>query len=66
METARQLDISPKTLHTRKKAKHNIFEYIETFYNYKRIHSANGYISTMTYEKQYQQGQLNPLYRVKG
>ena len=28
-----------------------IFEYIEVFYNRKRLHSANGYMSPMSYEQ---------------
>ena len=36
---------------TREKAKQTIFEYIEVFYNRKRIHSANDYLSPAEYEK---------------
>lgn len=42
---------------TREQAKHSIFDYIETFYNYKRIHSANHYMSPIDYEKQYWRNQ---------
>lgn len=35
---------------TRKEAKKDIFEYIEVFYNRKRIHSSIGYISPMEFE----------------
>jgi putative transposase len=43
---------------TREEAKRSIFDYIMTFYNYKRIHSAIQYMSPMAYEKRYAQ-QLN-------
>ncbi|QBK27227.1 IS3 family transposase [Ureibacillus terrenus] len=36
-----------------KKAKVSVFEYIECFYNYKRIHSDNRYPSPVMYEKAY-------------
>jgi len=35
---------------TREEAKHQIFEYIEVFYNRIRIHSANDYLSPVDYE----------------
>ena len=35
---------------TREEAKHQIFEYIEVFYNRVRIHSANDYLSPVEYE----------------
>ncbi len=35
---------------TRNEAKKDIFEYIEVFYNRKRIHSSIGYISPMEFE----------------
>ncbi|WP_259458015.1 IS3 family transposase [Salipaludibacillus neizhouensis] len=38
---------------TRNQAKRSIFEYLVSFYNYKRIHSTNNYMSPMAYEKQY-------------
>ncbi len=38
---------------TRKQAKKEIYEYIEIFYNSKRIHSANGYFSPPEYERMY-------------
>lgn len=38
---------------TRDQAKRSIFEYLVSFYNYKRIHSANGYMSPIAYEKKY-------------
>jgi putative transposase len=34
---------------TREKAKADIFEYIEAFYNRKRLHSTLGYVSPQTY-----------------
>ena len=36
---------------TREEARASIFEYIETFYNCKRIHSSLGYMSPMQFEK---------------
>ena len=36
---------------TREEAKQAVFEYIEIFYNRKRIHSANDYMSPVDYEK---------------
>ena len=36
---------------TRAEAKHEIFEYIEVFYNRIRLHSANDYLSPVDYEK---------------
>ncbi|MDQ0221448.1 transposase InsO family protein [Peribacillus cavernae] len=39
---------------TRQRAKKEIYEYIEVFYNSKRIHSANGYYSPSEYERMYQ------------
>lgn len=38
---------------TRAEARRSIFEYIVSFYNYKRIHSANNYMSPISYEKLY-------------
>mgnify|MGYP001337767811 CR=1 FL=1 len=38
---------------TREQAKKEIYEYIEIFYNAKRIHSANGYFSPSEYERMY-------------
>ena len=35
---------------TREEAKTVIFEYIEVFYNRKRLRSTNGYMSPMSYE----------------
>ena len=36
---------------TREEAKQSIFEYIEVYYNRKRLHSANGYRSPVDYEE---------------
>jgi putative transposase len=36
---------------TREEAKSSIFEYIEVFYNRKRLHSANGYMSPVKFEE---------------
>jgi putative transposase len=41
------------TYTTRVEAKKNIFEYITCFYNPERIHSTNGYLSPMEFEKAY-------------
>jgi putative transposase len=41
------------TFFTRKQAKQKIFEYIELFYNRKRIHSTLGYLSPVEYEQIY-------------
>jgi putative transposase len=38
---------------TREQAKKEIYEYIEVFYNAKRIHSSNGYLSPLEYEQMY-------------
>jgi putative transposase len=38
---------------TREEAKRSIFEYIASFYNSKRIHSTNDYMSPMAYERRY-------------
>jgi putative transposase len=40
---------------TREEARRSIFEYIETFYNQERLHSALGYVSPNEYERQHQQ-----------
>ncbi len=38
---------------TREEAKKRIYEYIEFFYNRKRIHSSIGYFSPVQYERMY-------------
>ena len=35
---------------TREQARQSIFEYIEVFYNRKRLHSSLGYVSPATFE----------------
>lgn len=40
---------------TREEAKKEIYEYIKVFYNSKRIHSVNGYLSLLKYEQMPQQ-----------
>ena len=40
---------------TREQAENAIFDYIETFYNSKRLHSYCGYLSPMAFEQQYYQ-----------
>jgi putative transposase len=37
---------------TREEAKKSIFDYIEVFYNRQRLHSSNGYLSPVEFEKQ--------------
>ncbi len=39
---------------TKEEAKQAIFEYIETYYNRKRMHSANDYLSPEIFEKRAQ------------
>jgi putative transposase len=45
------------TFFTRKQAKQKIFEYIELFYNRKRIHSTLGYVSPLQFESKYYEQQ---------
>ncbi len=40
-----------KIFETRKEAKVKIFDYIESWYNTKRLHSMNGYVSPAEFEK---------------
>lgn len=42
---------------TKEQAKQSIFEYVEVFYNRKRIHSTLGYLSPTMYEKKWEQQQ---------
>jgi len=42
-------------IRTRKEAQSRIFEYIEFFYNRKRVHSAIGYLTPVEYEQMYDQ-----------
>ena len=50
---------------TREEAKHEIFEYIEVFYNRIRIHSANDYLSPVEYEElQYKMPQHRRLQKI--
>ena len=41
------------SLATQKEAKEQIFEYIEVFYNRQRLHSSNGNMSPLEYERLY-------------
>jgi putative transposase len=41
-------------LSTREQARHEIFDYIEVFYNRERLHSSLGYMSPFEFEKQHQ------------
>jgi len=38
---------------TREESENHIFDYVETFYNPKRLHSYLGYLSPKTFEKHY-------------
>ncbi|WP_412676148.1 IS3 family transposase [Bacillus paramycoides] len=40
-----------KSKQKKESARKSIFEYIVHFYNHKRIHLANGYLSPIAYEK---------------
>ena len=40
-----------RNFETREEAKQAVFEYIEVFYNRKRIHSSNNYLSPDEFEK---------------
>jgi len=40
---------------SREQAKRSIFEYVEVFYNRKRLHSTLKYMSPVVFEKQWQQ-----------
>ncbi len=42
---------SSKTYRTRDKARADVFDYIERFYNAKRRHSTIGYLSPMEFER---------------
>jgi transposase InsO family protein len=42
--------------HTRRQARGSIFEYIESYYNLKRRHSALGYLSPVEFEKAFAAG----------
>ncbi|WP_374719833.1 IS3 family transposase [Parageobacillus toebii] len=44
-----------ETFITREETKHRIFEYLECFYHYQCIHSANDDMTPMALEKLYQQ-----------
>ena len=46
---------------TRERAKADIFEYVEVFYNNKRRHSTLGYLMPAEYEKNYYQQQAVSL-----
>ncbi len=44
--------IRRRTYKTRKEARHDVFDYIEMFYNPKRKHARNGMLSPLEFEKQ--------------
>lgn len=46
-------ELEKKIFKTKEEAKKAIFEYIETWYNSKRLHSSLGYMSPMDYEQQF-------------
>ena len=46
-------ELEVKIFKTKKDAEKAIFEYIETWYNSKRLHSSLGYMSPMKYEQQF-------------
>lgn len=46
---------------TMDEARAGIFEYIETFYNRQRRHSANGYLSPQAFERQYQESTVSTI-----
>lgn len=46
-------ELEKKIFKTKEEAKKAIFEYIETWYNNKRLHSSLGYMSPMDYEQQF-------------
>lgn len=46
-------ELEEKVFKTQEQAKKAIFEYIETWYNNKRLHSSLGYMSPIEYEKQF-------------
>ena len=48
-------ELQVKIFKTKEEAKKSIFEYIETWYNSKRLHSSLGYMSPMEYEQQFGQ-----------
>ena len=43
-----------KTYRTRSEAKADVFDYIERFYNPRRLHSTIGYVSPVQFEQQEQ------------
>lgn len=46
-------ELEVKTLETKDEARKAIFEYIETLYNNKRLHSSLGYLSPIKFEQQF-------------
>lgn len=46
-------ELEVKVFKTKKDAEKGIFEYIETWYNSKRLHSSLGYMTPMEYEQQF-------------
>ncbi len=47
--------IDREVFKTREEARTKIFDYLETFYNPRRRHSALDYLSPMEYERRYQE-----------
>lgn len=51
-----------KRFHDKEEAERKIFEYIEIYYNRKRMHSSLGYLSPEDYEKHLSSNNLNSVY----
>ena len=54
--TLKREQVHHYTYRTRDQARADIFSYIESFYNRRRIHSALGYVSPLRFEQIYHQG----------
>ena len=47
---SRSFSVHGERFRTRSEAKHQVFEYIEVYYNRKRLHSKLGYLSPEAFE----------------